>query len=117
MIQIKRVYDKDLPNDAFKVLIDRLWPRGISKKDGIVDAWYKEIAPSTELRKWYGHDPGKWEAFRKKYNEELEDKQDLLEEIRRLEKEHKKILLLYSSKEEKLNNATALKEILSRKKS
>ncbi len=116
MIDVRRVYDKSLPADEFKVLVDRLWPRGISKKDGVVDAWYKEISPSTELRKWYDHDPAKWEGFRKKYKAELEDKNDILDEIRRLEKEHKKILLLYSSKEEKLNNAVALKEILSKKK-
>ena len=116
MIHLKRTYDKDMPSDAFKVLVDRLWPRGISKNDGIVDVWYKEIAPSTELRKWYNHDPDKWELFRKKYKEELGSKEDTLNEILVLEKKHKKILLLYSSKEEKLNNAVVLKEVLSRMK-
>ena len=116
MIQIERVYGKDLPDDVFKVLVDRLWPRGIAKKDGIVDAWYKEVSPSTALRKWFDHDPDKWELFKKRYKAELADKQDILEEIRSLEREHKKILLLYSSKEEKFNNALVLKEVLSRKK-
>ena len=113
MIQLNRVYDKNLPKDAFKVLVDRLWPRGISKNDGIVDAWYKEISPSNELRKWYNHDPEKWELFKEKYKKELVEQEDILKEILRLEKQHKKILLLYSSKEEKLNNAVALKEVLS----
>jgi uncharacterized protein YeaO (DUF488 family) len=116
MIQLKRVYDKDMPGDVFKVLVDRLWPRGISKSDGIVDVWYKEISPSTELRKWYNHDPDKWESFKKKYREELTRQEDNLREILSLEKQHKKILLLYSSKEEKLNNAVVLQEVLSRMK-
>lgn len=112
MIQIKRVYDKDLPDNVFKVLVDRLWPRGISKNDGIVDKWYKEVSPTTTLRKWFDHDPDKWEDFKKKYKAELADKQDILKEIRGLEREHKKIVLLYSSKEERLNNAVVLKEVL-----
>ncbi len=116
MIQLKRVYDKDMPGDAFKVLVDRLWPRGISKSDGIVDVWYREISPSTELRKWYNHDPDKWESFKKKYKAELTEQKDILREILSLEKQHKKILLLYSSKEQKLNNAVVLQEVLSRMK-
>ena len=115
MILMKRVYDKDLKDDEFKILVDRLWPRGISKNDGIVNAWYKEIAPSTALRKWFNHDPDKWEAFKKKYKAELADKQDILIEIRRLVKRHKKISLLYSSKDEKYNNAIVLKEVLTGK--
>jgi uncharacterized protein YeaO (DUF488 family) len=105
-----------MPTDALKVLVDRLWPRGISKSDGIVDVWYKEISPSTELRKWYNHDPDKWESFKKKYKEELTEQKDILQQILSLEKQHKKILLLYSSKEEKLNNAVVLQEVLRRMK-
>jgi uncharacterized protein YeaO (DUF488 family) len=116
MIQIKRVYDKDLPDEVFKVLVDRLWPRGIAKNDGIVDAWYKEVSPSATLRKWFDHDPDKWESFKKKYKAELADKQEILKEIRSLEREHKKILLLYAAKDEKYNNAIVLKEVLSGKK-
>jgi uncharacterized protein YeaO (DUF488 family) len=112
MILLKRVYDRDLEDDEFKILVDRLWPRGISKRDGIVNAWYKEIAPSTALRKWFDHDPDKWESFKKKYKAELADKQDILTEIRSLVKRHRKIILLYSSKDEKYNNAIVLKEVL-----
>lgn len=112
MIEPRRVYDKDLPKEVYKILVDRLWPRGISKEKGIVDVWYKEISPSTELRKWYGHDAAKWELFKKKYKEELLHKKDILKEILGLEKKHKKIVLLYSSKEENLNNAVVLKEFL-----
>ena len=116
MIQLKRVYDNDLPDEVIKVLVDRLWPRGIAKKDGIVDAWYKEVSPSTTLRKWFDHDPDKWELFKKKYKAELAGKQGILEDIRSLEREHKKIVLLYAAKDEKYNNAIVLKEVLGGRK-
>lgn len=114
MIVLKRIYDDDAVEAEFKVLVDRIWPRGIVKKDINLDKWYKEVAPSTDLRKWFNHDPGKWELFRKKYTAELADKQDILDEIHGLEKVHKKITLLYAARDEKYNNAVVLKEVLSR---
>lgn len=72
MIKTKRVYDPPSPEDGKRILIDRLWPRGIKKEEAHIDEWLREIAPSTELRKWFSHDPAKWQEFRKRYNKELE---------------------------------------------
>lgn len=107
-----RVYDEAVERAKFKVLVDRIWPRGINKQKLALDAWYKDVAPSTTLRKWFNHDPDKWEAFRKKYKIELTAKKGIIEEIRQLEKAHKKITLLYAAKDEKHNNAVVLKEVL-----
>lgn len=112
MIKIKRVYDKPSDDDGFRILVDRLWARGLKKEKAKVDLWLKDIAPSNELRKWYSHDHKKWELFKEKYKKELSGKEDLLKQIKKLEKEHKTITLLFSSKELKLNNARALSEII-----
>ena len=112
MIKIKRIYEKRFKEDGYRILVDRLWARGLTKEKAGVDLWLKEIAPSNELRKWYSHDPAKWNDFRKKYKEELKDKEELLNRIKELENKKTIVTLLFSSKEERLNNATALKEIL-----
>ena len=117
MIKIKRIYDQPAKEDGFRILVDRLWPRGISKEKAKVDLWLKEIAPSNELRKWFSHDPAKWDEFKKRYAMELEAKQDLIQEIKRMEKETGKVTLLYSSKETKHNNAIALKALIEKKES
>lgn len=106
---VKRVYDPYEPADGFRILVDRLWPRGLSKDKAHIDLWLKEIAPGNALRKWYGHDPDKWDEFRKRYRKELE-KSDAVHDLFAAIKDHKKITLLFSSKEEKLNNAYALLE-------
>jgi uncharacterized protein YeaO (DUF488 family) len=108
MIKIKRIYDTPTSDDGIRILVDRLWPRGLSKEKAKVDLWLKEIAPSNELRKWYGHDPKKWTEFRKKYFKDLDMKRELANQIVQKMKEGD-VTLLYSSKEEKLNNAVALK--------
>ena len=113
MIQIRRIYDKSLSQDdhCFAILVDRLWPRGIRKDKVRVDLWLKDIAPSDKLRKWFGHDPAKWDAFREKYFAELDSKSELVQVI--LNKAKKgSICLLYGAKDEKHNNAVALKELL-----
>lgn len=112
MIVIKRVYENEAKEANFKILVDRIWPRGIAKDVLNIDEWYKEVAPSTALRKWFGHDPEKWDVFRKKYKAELTGREDLLSEIKELERRHKKITLLYAAKDEKHNNAVVLKELL-----
>ena len=112
MRKIKRVYEESKRDDGYRVLVDRLWPRGLSKEKAKVDLWMKEIAPSNELRRWFSHDPEKWEAFKKKYKKELEDKEELLSRMREIEREKGAITLLYSTKEEKYNNAVALDDIL-----
>ncbi|WKD50054.1 DUF488 domain-containing protein [Microbulbifer spongiae] len=110
-IKIKRVYEEAKEEDGERVLVDRLWPRGLSKGKGKIDKWIKEIAPSNELRKWYGHDPKKWLEFKIRYFDELNKKRALLEQFC-AEVSNQSVTLLFSSKELKLNNAVALKEYL-----
>ena len=111
MIKTERVYEHNGSQRGYRVLVDRLWPRGIKKEK--VDLWLKGIAPSDELRKWYLHEPEKWPEFKKRYYQELKDNPDverLLDIARK-----KDVLLLFASKEEKINNAVALKEYLDRR--
>ena len=110
-IQVKRVYEAGAPGDGKRILIDRLWPRGLSKAKAAVDVWLKEIAPSTELRRWYGHEAEKWLEFKNRYHAELDDNAAAVGElISHLEKDP--VTLLFGSREERLNNAFALKEYL-----
>lgn len=113
MIKLKRVYDALEKGDGFRILVDRLWPRGVSKERVKVDIWLKDIAPSTALRKRFGHDPGKWDEFKASYRKELREKNDLLSQIKSLEKEHKTITLVYSARNTKHNQAVVLKGFLS----
>ncbi|HVH66413.1 MAG TPA: DUF488 domain-containing protein [Gemmatimonadales bacterium] len=112
-VRTKRVYDPPDPADGVRILVDRLWPRGLSKARARVDYWAKTIAPSTELRRWYGHEAAKWQEFRRRYFAELDANPAGLAELRRhLGKGT--VTLLYGSKEERLNNASALQEYLTR---
>ena len=111
MIKIKRVYEAAAEDDGFRILVDRLWPRGISKEKAKIDLWLKEVAPSNELRKWFAHDPEKWGEFKKKYGEELAAKQELLKEVRRIEKEKGMVTLVYSARDMEHNNAVALRAV------
>ena len=83
-IQIKRAYAPLSPEDGVRVLVDRLWPRGLPKSDAAIDRWMKDLAPSTELRRWFGHDPSRWDEFRRRYRAELAQRPDLLDELRAL---------------------------------
>lgn len=112
MIQVKRIYDSVTEDDGYRVLIDRLWPRGFSKEDAKVDIWMKEIAPSTELRKWFHHDPDKWMEFQQRYKDELVNKKELIDQLLKLEKEKKVITLLFSAKDREKNQAMVLIEVL-----
>jgi uncharacterized protein YeaO (DUF488 family) len=112
MIKIKRIYEKYSSDDGYRILIDRLWPRGISKANAHVDLWFKEIAPTDHLRKWFSHDPKKWNSFEKKYKEELKENKPLLDKIKFLEQEHKNVTLIFSAKDEQHNNAIVLDEVL-----
>ncbi|PIC56827.1 hypothetical protein CSV80_13365 [Sporosarcina sp. P12(2017)] len=115
-VQIKRVYEDAKKADGMRVLVDRMWPRGVSKEDAQVDEWLKEIGPSEELRQWFNHDPDKFDEFKEKYKEELknnEEQQEELEKLKDYTKEHKKdITLVFGAKDEKNNQAVVLKEIL-----
>lgn len=115
MIKSKRTYDAASDDDGYRILIDRLWPRGLSKEKAHIDLWLKDIAPSTELRKWYDHDVDKWSEFEKRYKTELKSKRELIEQIKELEKEHKTVTLLYSAKDTEHANANVLIEILKSK--
>lgn len=115
MIRIKRIYDQLGDDDGYRILIDRLWPRGISKENAHVDLWLKEIAPSTELRKWFQHDPAKWEEFGERYRKELSGEKEQLNRIKELEKKHRQVTLLYAGKDEAHTHALVLLEELNKK--
>lgn len=113
-IQTKRVYDKPSKSDGYRILIDRLWPRGLKKEDADLDEWAKELAPSNDLRKWFNHDPDRWEEFRKKFKKELKEN-NALEEFIANHKDKKLITLLYATKNGELTHAVILKELLEKK--
>jgi uncharacterized protein YeaO (DUF488 family) len=108
-LKIKRAYEKAERQDGLRVLVDRLWPRGMKRDEAQIDLWLKDAAPSAPLRKWFNHEPDKWEEFKKRYFEELAANDSMLEPIRRA----KAVTLVYGSKEERYNNAAALMEYLS----
>ena len=112
MIKIKRAYQKPEEEDGFRILVDRLWPRGISKEKAKLDLWLKDVAPSTELRKWFGHDVRKWPEFQDKYREELKNNKTILSMIKKLEKENDTITIVYGAKDQEHNNAVVLKDKL-----
>ena len=110
-IRIKRAYEPPSSADGTRVLVDRLWPRGLKKTDAHVAQWLKEVAPSNELRKWFGHDPARWEEFRRRYKTELTAKGDLLGELRELAKQGP-LTLVYSAHDEAHNQAVVLRDRL-----
>jgi uncharacterized protein YeaO (DUF488 family) len=112
MIKIKRAYQPADEKDGFRILVDRLWPRGISKVKAKLDLWMKDIAPSNSLRQWFNHDPIRWDDFQSKYNEELKDKKEFLKQIKDLEKDKSTITLVYGAKDEEHNNAVVLSNVL-----
>jgi uncharacterized protein YeaO (DUF488 family) len=110
-VKLKRAYEPPSAEDGTRVLVDRLWPRGVSKQKASLDRWMKEIAPSTELRKWFAHDPERWEQFRRRYAEEICEHPDLLAELRSLARHHK-VTLVYSAHDEAHNDAVVLRDVL-----
>ena len=113
-IKIKRVYEEPDPGDGSRILVDRLWPRGMTKEKARVDLWLKEVAPSSELRKWFAHEPEKWKKFRVHYETELRHNEHLLEMLVRKARQGP-ITLLYAARDEKHNEALVLKEFLERR--
>ena len=111
-IKIKRIYEPFAKADGYRILVDRLWPRGIKKEEAHVDKWMKEVAPSTDLRKWFNHEPEKWKKFIEKYQAELKGSA-AFEMLAGLIKQHKIVTLLYSAKDEKHNQAMALGQFIS----
>ena len=111
-IYVKRVYEDPSPDDGFRVLVDRVWPRGMSKEHAKIDLWAKTAAPSTALRQWFAHDPAKWDEFRKRYRAELAGNPTPVEELRAVLRDKKKVTLVYGAKDEQHNQALVLREIL-----
>lgn len=114
-IKIKRAYEQPEEADGFRILVDRLWPRGVTKEKAKLDLWLKEIGPSTELRKWFGHDPEKWSGFRGRYETELKHNDDLIKTIIDKAKEGT-VTLIYGARDEEHNEALVLKQYLEKKK-
>jgi uncharacterized protein YeaO (DUF488 family) len=113
MVQLKRAYRQASPRDGIRVLVDRLWPRGLKKAEARIDEWCRDLAPSTSLRKWFGHDPAKWTEFRRQYRAELNrpDRRDALHRLSQLSR-RKTVTLVYGSADEEHNQAVVLKELL-----
>lgn len=114
MIRLKRAYEEPAEQDGLRILVERLWPRGVSKEKAAVDLWLKDLAPSTELRKWYGHDLEKWEEFRQRYWSELREKGDLLTLLKHRTTEGT-VTFVFAASDEEHNSAVALKEYLETK--
>jgi uncharacterized protein YeaO (DUF488 family) len=111
MIKLKRVYEDPSPEDGLRVLVERLWPRGLSKERAAVDLWLKDVAPSPELRKWFGHDPARWEQFQERYQKELRKQEDAVQLLKQKGKEGT-VTLVYAARDEEHNSALALKRFL-----
>ncbi len=111
MLTIKRIYENYEPEDGYRVLIDRLWPRGIKKENAHLNLWMKEIAPSTELRKWFNHEPKNWEGFKTAYQKELKSN-DGVEKLKEIINENKKVTLLFGAKSYQFNHALVLQNLL-----
>ena len=114
MIRLKRIYDEPSQEDGIRILVDKLWPRGVSKDKAELDMWLKEVAPSDDLRKWFSHDPGKWKEFKERYFKELDQKTEYVDQI--IERaEDNDVTLLYAAKDEEYNNAVVLMEYVKNK--
>lgn len=114
MPKVKRVYARPEKSDGIRILVDRLWPRGLTKQKAHIDKWIKEIAPSDDLRKWFAHKEERWEGFKIGYIKELKDKKELVKQLRKLA-EKQNITLLYAAKDKNRNNAVMLSEFVKNK--
>lgn len=112
-ILLKRAYEKPTAEDGKRILVERLWPRGLRKENAKIDEWLKDVAPSSNLRVWYNHDPAKWIEFKKQYWSELDNSKEIVKKLAN-ESMERKVTFLFGSKEEKLNSAAALKEYIER---
>ena len=113
-VRLKRIYEESVEADGHRILVDRLWPRGVSKENANLDLWLKEIAPSTELRKWFDHDPKKWTEFKRKYKTELSKNVENVVALKKILKTYKQVTFLYAAKDEEQNEAILIKDFFSR---
>lgn len=113
-LSVKRVYEMPAENDGFRILIDRLWPRGLSKEKAQVDLWLKEIAPSAELRKWFNHESEKWPVFKIKYKAEIAENAEAVNILKNMLEKHKKVTLVFGAKDEEHNDAVVLLELFNK---
>jgi len=112
VLKVKRIYETPATSDGYRVLVDRLWPRGVSKQAAHVDLWMKEIAPSSDLRQWFGHDPQRWAGFQRRYRRELRQMPQLTKQLKQLIKEHRSVTLVFSARDDRRNQAVALRAFL-----
>jgi uncharacterized protein YeaO (DUF488 family) len=112
-VALKRAYAEPSSEDGLRILVDRLWPRGLAKEKAALDRWMRELAPSTELRKWFGHDPARWTEFRRRYAAELSEQAVMLDELRALAA-GQRVTLVYAARDEEHNDAVVLREVLLR---
>ena len=109
-VDIKRAYDPPSQGDGFRVLVDRIWPRGVKREDANIDLWLKDVAPSTELRKWFGHDPAKWQGFENRYRAELANTRGF-DELLAVVRQHKRVTLVFAARDAEHNNAVVLQAL------
>jgi uncharacterized protein YeaO (DUF488 family) len=110
-VKLKRAYDDPVAADGLRILVDRLWPRGVKKDAAAIDLWAKDLAPSTELRKWFGHDPGHWEGFRRRYTAEIRQHREQLDKIRTLARRGT-VTLIYAARDQEHNEAVIIRDML-----
>lgn len=111
MLQLKRAYEPPAPTDGYRVLVDRLWPRGVRKEEAAIDEWMKEIAPSTALRQWFAHDPAKWPEFQRRFKEELRERDDMLRKLTSMASRGR-VTLVFGARDEEHNDAVVLASVL-----
>lgn len=112
MIRIERAYDEPEPEDGRRVLVDRIWPRGVSREELELDEWRRKVAPSDELREWFDHDPDRWDEFRRRYGEELEERPEAWRDLFEIAREGGTLTLIYGASDREHNNAVALRDFL-----
>lgn len=111
MLQLKRAYEPPAPTDGYRVLVDRIWPRGVRKEEAAIDEWMKEIAPSTALRQWFAHDPAKWPEFQRRFKEELRERDDMLRRLTSMASRGR-VTLVFGARDEEHNDAVVLASVL-----
>lgn len=115
VLKLKRIYEAPQNSDGYRILVDRIWPRGVSKERAAIALWLKEVGPSTGLRKWFGHDPARWLEFQKRYRQELRGRPELTARIKQLEKEHGVVTLVFSARDEERNQAVVIRDFLAKR--